>query len=41
MSIRESEKVYEACGFEVEGIKRHSMVVDGQAVDEYMMAKLL
>ncbi|ELV7508258.1 N-acetyltransferase family protein [Aeromonas veronii] len=33
--------LYHACGFEVEGIKRNSMKVDGEYVDEYLMAKLI
>ncbi len=27
-------------GFSIEGIKRKTMLVDGEFVDEYMMAKL-
>ena len=33
--------LYTSCGFEVEGTKRRSLVVDGQYVDEFYMAKLL
>ncbi|MCH7350085.1 GNAT family protein [Aeromonas sp. MR7] len=33
--------LYRACGFEVEGVKRNTMRVDGEYVDEYMMAKLI
>ena len=36
-----AEKLYRRCGFEVEGIKRHSICVDGKPVDERLMAKLL
>lgn len=32
---------YERMGFEKEGVKRHSLVVHGTPVDEYMMAKIL
>lgn len=34
-------KLYERFGFEVEGIKKYSMLVDGEYVDEYYMAKIL
>lgn len=34
-------KLYISCGFEVEGIKRNSLKVDGQYTDEYYMSKLL
>lgn len=33
--------LYKKMGFEIEGIKKHSLVVDGVYVDEYYMAKLL
>ncbi|WP_141433186.1 GNAT family N-acetyltransferase [Bacillus sp. 03113] len=33
--------LYKKMGFEIEGTKKHSLVVDGQFVDEYYMAKLL
>jgi len=33
--------LYKKFGFEIEGIKRHSLIVDGNYVDEYYMAKLL
>ena len=36
-----AQKLYSRCGFEVEGIKRHSICVDGKPVDERLMAKLL
>ncbi|MDQ4126620.1 MAG: GNAT family N-acetyltransferase [Actinomycetota bacterium] len=33
--------LYEKAGFAFEGIRRHSMLVDGSYVDEHYMAKLL
>lgn len=33
--------LYQKMGFEVEGLRRHSLIVDGQYVDEYAMSKLL
>ena len=33
--------LYKKMGFEIEGVKRHSLVVKGAYVDEYYMAKLL
>jgi RimJ/RimL family protein N-acetyltransferase len=30
--------VYRRCGFQVEGVRRSSLLVDGQYVDEYLMA---
>ena len=36
-----AKRLYEKCGFVVEGIRKKSMVVDGRYVDEYAMAKLL
>lgn len=33
--------LYEKAGFAVEGIRRHSMLVDGSYVDEHYMVKLL
>lgn len=33
--------LYQKMGFEIEGIKRDSLQVDGRYVDEYYMAKLL
>ncbi|MBP1936554.1 RimJ/RimL family protein N-acetyltransferase [Paenibacillus sediminis] len=33
--------LYKKVGFEVEGIKKHSLIVDDEYVDEYYMAKLL
>lgn len=35
-----AKQLYEKNGFEVEGIKRNSMQVNGRYVDEYYMAKL-
>lgn len=32
--------LYEKQGFSIEGVKRKTMLVDGEFVDEYMMAKL-
>lgn len=34
------KNLYEKMGFEVEGIKRNSMIVNGKYIDEYFMAKL-
>lgn len=36
-----AKHLYEKYGFEIEGIKKRSMLVDGSYVDEYYMAKLL
>lgn len=33
--------LYKKRGFEIEGVRRHAMFVDGHYVDEYYMAKLL
>lgn len=33
--------LYRRRGFEIEGVKKHSLLVDGQYVDEYYMARLL
>ena len=33
--------LYEKCGFEIEGIRKKSMFVEGAFVDEYYMAKIL
>lgn len=33
--------LYKKRGFEIEGIKRRSIIVDGQYIDEYYMSKLL
>lgn len=44
LSVMCSNKVarhlYEKNGFDIEGIKRDSMIIDGKFVDEYYMAKL-
>ncbi len=34
-------KLYKACGFEVEGVKRDSLNVNGQYIDELYMARIL
>ncbi|MDP5276491.1 GNAT family N-acetyltransferase [Chengkuizengella axinellae] len=34
-------KLYEKMGFEKEGVKRHSLIIDGTSIDEYYMSKLL
>lgn len=36
-----AKHLYEKNGFVVEGIKKNSMIVDGEYVDEFYMAKLL
>lgn len=33
--------LYRRCGYVEEGLRRHSLIVDGTAVDEFAMAKLL
>jgi RimJ/RimL family protein N-acetyltransferase len=33
--------LYQKMGFEIEGVKKHSLLVNGKYVDEYYMAKLL
>ncbi|MFC7321523.1 GNAT family N-acetyltransferase [Halobacillus campisalis] len=33
--------LYKKMGFEIEGTKRHSLLIDGKWLDEYYMAKLL
>ncbi|SFA70909.1 MULTISPECIES: GNAT family N-acetyltransferase [unclassified Bacillus (in: firmicutes)] len=33
--------LYKKCGFDIEGTKRHSVILNGQYVDEYYMAKLI
>lgn len=33
--------LYQKCGFRIEGMKEKSMIVNGEFVDEYYMAKLL
>ena len=36
-----AKSLYEKCGFVVEGVKKDSMCVDGQYIDEYYMGKIL
>ncbi|MPN18821.1 hypothetical protein SDC9_166186 [bioreactor metagenome] len=36
-----ARKLYEKNGFEIEGIRKNSMIIDGAYVDELYMAKLL
>ena len=36
-----AKSLYGSCGFEVEGIKRNSMLVDGEYINEVYMSKLL
>lgn len=36
-----ARRVYEACGFEVEGILRGEFVLDGKPVDDVLMARFL
>lgn len=33
--------LYEKMGFEIEGTKRHSLLIEGKYIDEYYMSKLL
>lgn len=33
--------LYKKMGFEIEGTKRHSLLIDGEFVDEYYMSKIL
>lgn len=33
--------LYKKQGFEIEGTKRHSLMIDGQSINEYYMAKLI
>ncbi|MFD0770009.1 hypothetical protein ACFQZ1_14560 [Bacillus sp. CGMCC 1.60114] len=33
--------LYKKSGFEIEGIKRHSLMIRGEFVNEYYMAKLI
>ncbi|MGZ3612137.1 MAG: GNAT family N-acetyltransferase, partial [Ktedonobacteraceae bacterium] len=33
--------LYKKQGFAIEGIRRHSLLINGQFVDEFSMAKLL
>ena len=34
-------RLYQSLGFQIEGVKRHSMRINGLYVDEYYMSKLL
>jgi RimJ/RimL family protein N-acetyltransferase len=34
-------RLYKKMGFEIEGTKRHSLLIDGEFADEYYMSKLL
>ena len=36
-----AKKLYEKMGFQIEGIKKNSMLVNGKYVDEFYMAKLI
>lgn len=33
--------LYQKMGFEIEGVKRHSLLIDNEYVDEYYMSKLI
>jgi RimJ/RimL family protein N-acetyltransferase len=33
-------RLYERAGFEIEGTRRHALIIDGQSVDEYYMGKI-
>ncbi len=35
-----AKQLYEKNGFEVEGVKKNSMIIDGKYVDEFCMAKI-
>lgn len=35
-----AKHLYEKNGFEIEGVKKNAMIIDGEYVDEYYMAKL-
>lgn len=35
-----AKHLYEKSGFEIEGVKKNAMIVDGKYVDEFFMAKL-
>ncbi|NYC93541.1 GNAT family N-acetyltransferase [Clostridium acetobutylicum] len=37
----EAKRLYEKNGFSIEGIKKNSMFIDDEYVDEFCMAKLL
>jgi RimJ/RimL family protein N-acetyltransferase len=34
-------KLYKKMGFKIEGLKERSMIVNGEYIDEYYMAKLI
>lgn len=36
-----AKKLYEKMGFQIEGVKKNSMLVNGKYVDEFYMAKLI
>jgi RimJ/RimL family protein N-acetyltransferase len=33
--------LYKKCGFEIEGMKKKSLYIDGEWIDEYYMGKIL
>jgi len=45
LTVRTSNQIgislYEKYGFEIEGVKKHAMLVNGEYVDEYYMARIL
>jgi len=45
LSVTESntraKSLYESCGFETEGIKKHSLIINGCYINEYHMAKII
>ena len=36
-----ARRLYQKSGFQIEGVRQKSMLVDGRFIDEYYMAKLL
>ena len=36
-----AKSLYESCGFETEGIKQHSLLINGCYINEYYMAKII
>lgn len=40
-SNRNAERLYAACGFEVEGVLREEFLIDGRYVDDRLMARML
>lgn len=38
---RQAQRLYQKMGFEIEGLKRDAFLLNGEYIDEYMMAKLL